>query len=200
MRFLSCPDTLGQGCCAAAGVEGVSGVFLAIARAVAPSCVCARNIAFTNVCIACEPLQLETPPEIPDDLPLLSVVTATAAPSFEPGMPWPVQVHRAGVLLRDDVDPHSFLAPDAPTKAQLQEKEVGACACARSTHVFFTYPLVAVVGLHVYTREEWDAPACGGGLLWVAVGLHVRGVLAVGWMRCTFVEHMIAGSPLRTTP
>jgi hypothetical protein len=88
------------------------------------------------------PPQLETPPEIPDDLPLLSIVTATAAPSFEPGMAWPVQVHRAGVLLRDDVDPYTFLAPDAPTKAQLQEKEVRvahvcvcvcvpACACVR---------------------------------------------------------------------
>jgi hypothetical protein len=42
--------------------------------------------------------------------------------------------------------------------------------------------------VYVYAREEWDAPACGGGLLWVAVagvGLHVRGVFAVGWMRCT---------------
>jgi hypothetical protein len=117
--------------------------------------VCVHNIAFMYVCIACEPLQLETPPEIPDDLLLLSVVTATAAPSFEPGMPWPVQVHRAGVLLRDDVDPHSFLAPDAPTKAQLQDKEVRACACACSTHVFFALPacpLVSVGGLCMCMR------------------------------------------------
>ena len=100
-------------------------------------------------------LQLEVPPEIPDDTVLHSIVTMTSAPSFEPSLPWPVQVHRAGVILRDDVDPYHFLAPDAPSKEELIEKEVG-------WHTSFS-----VSGVALSVLSKLSSPSCVIAVVWI---------------------------------
>ena len=74
-------------------------------------------------------------------------------------MAWPVQVHRAGVLLRDDIDPYLSLAPDAPSKEEMMAKEVRTVAMVTNQAVVAIDCDHGVKG-HRRALEEFD-PTCG---------------------------------------